>query len=46
MTVLGTIYGYQRLYDPETIKFGSTKMFICRMNTYKTSEKNFDNKNC
>jgi superfamily II DNA or RNA helicase len=43
---LGIIYVYQKLYEPEpkTIKIGSTKNFVYRMNTYKTSERDFDNK--
>jgi primosomal protein N' len=43
---LGIIYVYQKLYEPEpkTIKIGSTNNFIHRMNTYKTGERDFDNK--
>jgi hypothetical protein len=39
---LGFIYGYLKLYDPETIKIGSTMELIARIQSYITVEKNFN----
>lgn len=46
MKNLGTIYGYRNKksdIDPNTIKIGSTMLFLERMCVYKTSERDFNN---
>lgn len=44
---LGVIYVYRKLYEnnPITVKIGSTINFVCRMSTYLTSERYFNNNN-